>query len=114
MNNKTCIVCGTKYSYCPFCTQDKYKPTWMSSYHDANCKDVWRTLCAESTGHITKEEAVAKLKTLDLSNISNFKESVQNHIHRLLSSEEAVEETIIEKETARPKRSSRKQKAGSE
>lgn len=107
MDNKKCIVCGKRYSYCPTCTQDKFKPVWMSLYHDSNCKDIWQTLCAESVGHMTAQEAAEKLRTLDLSNMSAFKENVQNHIQRLLTDDLVRSSELVGEESV-PKRRRRK------
>ena len=38
---RTCYLCGDKYEYCPTCTQDKFKPTWMVEFHSENCKNIF-------------------------------------------------------------------------
>ena len=56
-NNKTCILCGNKYSYCSGCAEFDHLPRWMECYCSENCKDIFNILSSYNMNHKTKEEA---------------------------------------------------------
>lgn len=87
--NRTCKVCGIKYSYCPTCYEDKYKPTWMMLYHDDNCRQIWATVSAALSGDMPKDEAVKKLRSLDLTNLESFVPQIRDQIKELLKEQKA-------------------------
>lgn len=60
-NNRKCIVCGTEYSYCPSCTQDRKKPKWMSRFDKEDCKDIFEIGCAFEQKKISALEANKQL-----------------------------------------------------
>lgn len=84
MHKRICAVCGTHYSYCPTCEADRFKPSWMMSFHDENCREVWRILSAVNCHTMEESEAIEALNNLDLSNRSNFNEAIASQIDRLL------------------------------
>ncbi len=76
-DNKTCILCGKKYSYCNRCEEFDHLPRWMEIYCSENCKKIFNALSSYNMGHITKEEAKTRLEECDLSYIDKF-----NHINK--------------------------------
>ena len=90
-NNKTCILCGNKYTYCNGCSEFDHLPYWMICYCSKNCKDIFDTLSAYNMNQITKGEAKNTLSKCDLSNKHSFKESTLNCVNSIM------EETIVEK-----------------
>ena len=90
--SRECYLCGAKYEYCPTCTQDKMKPTWMAEFHSENCKTIFEICTRFNMKLITKTEAKAALKECDLSNKANFKECVKRDL------------SVILKEDPKPKR----------
>lgn len=108
-NNKTCIVCNTRYTFCTHCSDFDYEPRWKALFHDENCKKIFSLLTEYNAGNIDKETAVNSMKELDLSDFSKFKEKLQNEINDLLTIEEpitikseVVEITVEEAEYATP------------
>ena len=95
MANRTCKVCNTKYSYCPTCREDAFKPTWMSIFCSANCYNAFLTLSNVTNKKITEEMAKEELSKLDLDKVTN--ESMVKHINLLLN--KPMIETKIEKES---------------
>ena len=83
-NNKTCICCNTKYTFCTRCDDFDFEPRWKAIFHDENCKNIFNLLTDFNAGLINKEKAIAELKKLDLSNIEKFKEKIQEEIQNLL------------------------------
>lgn len=69
MANRKCIVCGTEYSYCPSCREDRNKPKWMNKFDKEDCKDIFEVGCDFENGIIDASEASRKLQGKNLSNI---------------------------------------------
>lgn len=102
-NNKVCILCGKRYSFCSRCEEFDHLPRWMAIYCSDNCKKIFDTISAYNMKLKTKEEAAKILKECDLSRKSEFKESCQKYIDEILdikeeSSQEVVVNTILETE----------------
>ena len=99
---RECYLCGEKYSYCPTCSQDKNKPSWMAEFHSENCKNIFQICTNFNLGLQSKSDAKAALEQCDLSNKSNFKSFVQNDIGNIFKEEpklkkaKKVEMPIIE------------------
>ena len=97
--NRSCYLCGEHYQYCPTCSQDRTKPSWMAEFHSENCKNIFDICTRFNMELFTKDEAKAAIEKCDLSNKLNFRPSVQNTLSNLLKVEEVVfEETQVEEE----------------
>ena len=81
--NKTCVICGNKYSYCPSCGKDRNKPSWMASFCSENCRDVYDVVARYGMNKIHSAEAVEILNTCDLSNKERFTASTQRLIDEI-------------------------------
>lgn len=86
MENKTCKMCGKKYSYCPNCERDRFKPRWMILFHDENCQKIFDTLQRHSQGLLSTKDAAKELKKCDLSSADNSTETIKKKIADILSS----------------------------
>ena len=94
-NNKTCIVCSTKYTYCSGCSEfDKY-PRWMGIYHEENCKNIFDITSKYLNGQISKEEAKEELGKCDLSNKKNFNKSILDAVNKIMASDKKKKKEII-------------------
>lgn len=97
--NRKCIICGTRYSYCPHCSEDTNKPTWMAIFCGENCKDIYTTLDDFRDGRISREDAQTVLNGLDLSPIEKLPKNFQEIFNEIMVEEniktmdEAVEDT---------------------
>lgn len=106
-NLRTCICCGKEYEYCPICSKyDKY-PSWMTNFHDANCREIFKTAIEYVSNNISDEQARARLDKCNLDNKENFEVSVQEMIEKLYPLKtEIIPETEttekITKETKQP------------
>lgn len=102
--NKTCIVCGEKYTFCTSCSEfDKY-PRWMGIYHDENCKNIFTIASDYIEKVITKEEAKEKFDKCDLTNKDKFHKTILNAINEIYAKDDnkkvvnkIVEEKIEDK-----------------
>lgn len=86
---RECYLCGEKYNYCPTCTQDKMKPTWMKEFHEINCKDIFNICTNFNLEVMSKDEARDALNKCDLSNKDNFKSFIQNDISNIFKDDAA-------------------------
>lgn len=86
-NNKTCILCGNKYSYCSGCAEFDHLPRWMECYCSENCKDIFNILSSYNMNHKTKEEAKALLEKCDLTMTDTYSEFNKNCINSIIADE---------------------------
>ena len=95
--NRSCYLCGEQYQYCPTCSQDRMKPSWMSEFHSENCKNIFDICTRFNMQMFTKDEAKSAIEKCDLSNKLNFRNSVQNTLFNLLKVDDIIfeEEPII-------------------
>lgn len=82
---RECYLCSTKYEYCPTCSQDKMKPTWMTEFHDDNCKNIFDICTRFNMKLLDKSEAKKALSACDLSNKSKFKDYVKRDIANIFA-----------------------------
>ena len=85
--DRNCYLCGEEYKYCPTCSQDKMKPTWMGEFHAENCKNIFDICTRFNMQMLTKEQAKDALDACDLSNKENFKSYVQRDIENIYKEE---------------------------
>lgn len=94
--NRTCYCCGQEYYYCPSCPGDKKDPQIYTMWDSEVCKDIFNTLSRESLKKITTKECKENLIELGVDKIEIKKESVKNHINRVMSCED-IKDIKIEK-----------------
>lgn len=80
-HKRICVVCGKEYEYCPTCGADRQKPSWMMSYHDNNCRMIWKVLSAVGAGQISKDEAAKQLNSLNTD--IELKSNIRDHINKI-------------------------------
>lgn len=80
-NNRTCIVCGEKYSYCYNC-ENVNKPSWYAIFHDENCHDIYGAV-ANILPQEGKKAAKEALDKCDLSNKENFHPNIIKSINEI-------------------------------
>ena len=88
--NRSCYLCSQDYLYCPTCSQDKMKPSWMAEFHSENCKNIFDIATRFNMQLLTKEEAKAAMEKCDLSNKENFKSYVQHDLEVIFAEEPVV------------------------
>lgn len=84
---RTCYLCGQDYQYCPTCSQDKMKPTWMSEFHSESCKNIFDICTRFNMQLMSKTEAQDALNSCDISNKANFKSYVQRDLEVIFAEE---------------------------
>ena len=94
--DRKCICCQSKYQYCPTCSTDKTKPTWMTEFCVETCKELWTTATKYNMQMLTKSEAKEIIEGLKLKERSEYVECVQKDLENILGEEPAV---IVEEPT---------------
>ena len=88
--SRKCYLCGTNYNYCPTCSTDLTKPTWMSEFHSEDCMKIFDTCTRFNMEMMSKSEAQEVLNSCDLSNRSNFKSYVQHDLEVIFAEDPIV------------------------
>lgn len=87
--DRKCYLCGEEYKYCPTCSQDRMKPTWLAEFHSESCKNIFDICTRFNMKLMNKEEAQEALKKCDLSNKENFKSYVQTDIENIFAADKS-------------------------
>lgn len=91
---RECLICGTRYEYCPNCDGFINKPRWMFLYHDENCKDIGVILNDYKAGTKTADEAKTALGKTDLSKKDTFRPAFKAMIDEIMNTPEKEEEDV--------------------
>ena len=95
-NNRTCIICGENYAYCPHCGEDANKPTWYFIFDGQNCHDIYEVCTQYRDGEIDANVAYEKISKLDISNIKDFYEATRIQIEEIIANGKESK-TIVDK-----------------
>ena len=96
-NNRTCIICGKNYTYCPVCNSgDANKPTWYFIFDGQNCHDIYEVCTQYRDGEIDAKVAYEKISKLDISNIKDFYEATRIQIEEIIANGKEAK-TIVDK-----------------
>ena len=101
MANRTCLLCGTGYEYCPTCAADKKKPSWMSAFDKEDCKIVFETLSAYGMNKISISEARKSIKNID-TNTMNLKDTQKDVIKEILGNKVVTVNVVADKVVEEP------------
>lgn len=101
---KRCAVCGKMYEYCNTCNAYANMPTWMTMFHDENCKNIFEITSAYYAGSRSDEVIREQLLSCDLSNKEQFTKKTQEVIEKLIEApkrkaaraKKKVLETVVE------------------
>lgn len=94
-NNATCSICGRGYHKCLSCRDAMKLQPWKMFTDTAECYKVFQVIKGFSTGVYSKDEFKSKLKTVDLSDLENYRDHIKILIKDALK-EEVNEEPIVE------------------
>ena len=107
--NRKCLACSTKYSYCPTCSRsDVLKPSWYNDFCGESCKDLWFTLTKYNMNRVTKAEAKSTILDLDLKPIESYVQCVQRDYAKVMAEEKKARrtqrkiESVVETEPIHP------------
>ena len=106
--NRTCIICGKKYSYCNNCQSDANKPTWYFIFDSQNCHDIYEVCTQYRDKEITVAQAYEKISKLDISNIKNFADATRIQIEEILAKGKDVKSVTEKVKTSDTKNENKK------
>lgn len=86
-DNKICVSCGKKYSFCPNCGAKKYHEMWKNLYCSQNCKRVFDIVSDYVGGLLPASAAKEKLSECDLT--TDFKQNLRARIDEIMNSTES-------------------------
>ena len=92
-DERTCIVCGKKYSYCPHCKSNQASEQWRYLFHDEKCMDIANTLYAYRGSEITKDEARKRMEknSPNIDDALKYNSLTANSIKDIFGIKEEVE-----------------------
>ena len=93
-NNAVCSICGNPYYMCLSCKDLANLNPWKRHTDTVSCYQVFQVVKGFSTGVYDKEEFKSKLKTIDLSNLENYREHIKILIKDALKDDEVVEDVV--------------------
>ena len=93
-NNRTCIICGKQYHYCPNCGEDAGKPTWYFVFDGQNCHDIYDVCTNYRDGKIDVAKAYELISNLDTSEINSFQEATREQINEIIKNGKPVNRNI--------------------
>ena len=93
-NNRTCIICGKQYHYCPNCGEDAGKPTWYFVFDGQNCHDIYDVCTNYRDGKIDVAKAYELISNLDISEIDSFQEATRAQINEIIKNGKPVNRNI--------------------
>ena len=65
-NERTCLVCGSHYQFCPRCRGGQNAPTWKNIYDTEDCKKIFEICSAYVNKRLDKADAAAQLKNVSV------------------------------------------------
>lgn len=97
--NSYCTICGNGYHMCLSCKDKMRMSPWKMYTDSAEHYKIHQIIYGLSTKVYTEEEALLKLKNVDLSDLETFKPNIKAIIKGILEKEKIKEETIEMVET---------------
>lgn len=98
---RTCVVCGTKYVYCPNCKKGNPDETWRYLYDSEECREIYKVCNHFSFGHIDAEEAGRKLEKYNVTDRSKYSEDIRKSLSAIYA---AKSESLKTKESSSGKK----------
>lgn len=77
---RTCVVCGATYVYCPNCKKGDPAETWRFMYDSEECRDIFKICSRFAFGHINAEEAQKKLEKFNITDRTKYAESIRQNL----------------------------------
>lgn len=95
--NAYCTICGNGYHMCLSCKDKMRMSPWKMYTDSAEHYKIHQIIYGLSTKVYTEDEALLKLKNVDLSDLETFKPNIKAIIKGILEKEKIKEEAVVEK-----------------
>ena len=86
--NRTCLICGEKYDYCPHCDRDRLKPMWYFVFCSKKCYELDDILSQNTAGNLSLAEANKKLKNVVFNKEDILNKDTKAHIEKIMAYKE--------------------------
>lgn len=81
---RTCMVDGTKYTYCPHCSADDPTETWRFLYCSEKCKNVYHVVDDFAHDKLSAKDAKFQLENIGI--IDNLTKFVKEDYDKIMAS----------------------------
>ena len=95
-NNATCSICGNGYHVCYSCKDSIQLQPWKIHCCSVDCYKAFQVVRGFSTGVYTKDEFKSKLKSINLSNLENYREHIKALIKDAMKEDVVPVETVVD------------------
>lgn len=93
-NNATCAICGKEYEMCYSCKDAKKSAPWKLHCDTAEHYKVYQIVNGYTSGIYTKDEALDRLKNVDLSDMSAFRAHIKSIVVDILHEDNNIESDV--------------------
>ena len=98
-HNATCAICGSSYYMCISCKDMMNLNPWKRHTDTSEHYKIYQILRGRNTGVYTKDEAKAKLKTVDLSDFDNLLCNIKKSITEIMREDKINVDEVVNTET---------------
>ena len=93
-NNATCSICGKEYYACLSCRDALKANPWKIHTDTSEHYKVYQIIHGLSTKVYTEDEAIIKLKNVNLDDIETFRPHIKEIIKNILKEENPIETEV--------------------
>lgn len=97
-HNATCAICGSSYYMCLSCKDMMNLNPWKRHTDTSEHYKIYQILRGRNTGVYTKDEAKAKLQTIDLSDFDNLRCNIKYAISEIMREDKVNVDEVVDKE----------------
>lgn len=90
--NRTCVVCGGKYYYCPACSTNRL-PSWYATFDGEECRKIFDTCVLFNLGKMTADAAKAELAGIDLK--KDYSEDIKETLDKIFKEAKKAKKEIM-------------------
>lgn len=95
-NNKTCILCQKKYTYCGSCRSHAIsEPSWRNAWDTENCKNIFEILATYINGNVSAVDAKKQLIEFDLKDKDSYSPKMKKAADEIMAAEIPAEEVTM-------------------
>ncbi len=96
---RKCLVCGSKFEYCPHCGKDKIN-RWKTTYCSEKCRDIFNVCYNFESHNISQEDAYNKLIEFNINAI-DVQKSIKGSVEKIMAVTK-VEPVVVAEEEPSP------------
>ena len=93
-NNATCSICGKDYHKCMSCKGKASAEPWKMYCCSSEHFKIFQVIRGFNTGLYTKDEAINKLKNIDLSDLNKLRDNIKKIIKDVMKEDKKIEKVV--------------------